>query len=250
MRVKCMQLFKAMFGLNFQCVDSTLRDNGTLLACVDMFFQNVDNNIMHNLVEEIIKTFLVREATSPITEILDATPTPLSSSSSSSISLSSSISFSSTVVTAPFSQYLLEECNLVERLIATLRTITLNKNLFVGFAPTKLDFEEPPPEPEKKPTSARNGKRTTTTSIPERDKSFLPPAFVGHVLNICKAITHASEKSVKLRHIVASCSGYHWGQTVMFHLEMRDSADLEWKKPFKKVGPQDIQNKDGERSVD
>lgn len=59
MRVKCIQLFKALFNLNFQAVDVALRDNGALIACVDLFFQNVDNNIMHSLVEGIFSLFLL-----------------------------------------------------------------------------------------------------------------------------------------------------------------------------------------------
>lgn len=212
MRVKCVQLLRALFLANFQCVDSTLRDNGSLQVCVDLFFHNVDNNIVHSIIEEIIKMFLLRETNAPLPE-LDA---------------------SSNLVT-PFTQFLLDDCNLVERLVATLRTIALNKNEFTHFNTSKLDLDEPAPGDAK---GAQNGKTQKLPEREKREKPFLPPAFVGHVLDICKAITVASEKSVKVRHLVASCSGYHWGQTVMFHLGMRDSADMEWKKPFKKPVPQ------------
>eukprot|EP00026_Physarum_polycephalum_P003273 Phypoly_transcript_03283.p1 GENE.Phypoly_transcript_03283~~Phypoly_transcript_03283.p1 ORF type:complete len:763 (+),score=203.00 Phypoly_transcript_03283:172-2460(+) len=220
MRVKCVQLLRALFVTNFQCVDITLRDNGALQTCVDLFFHNVDNNIVHSLIEEIIKLFLTREANSPLTE-LDSSTHPVTT----------------------FTQFLLDDCNLVERLVATLRTIALNKNQFTHFSTAKLDLDEPAhPEKENgKMTLPRSAKRRDE-KLPDKDrreKPFLPPAFVGHVLDICKAITVASEKSVKIRHLVASCSGYHWGQTVMFHLGMRDSADMEWKKPFKKPVPLD-----------
>lgn len=59
----------------------------------------------------------------------------------------------------------------------------------------------------------------SSSNLPERDKPFLPPAFVGHVLNICKSITQASEKSVKLRHIVASCSGYLYYMNSFFFFD-------------------------------
>jgi len=224
MRVKCVQLLRALFLTNFHCVDVTLRDNGALQTCVDLFFHNVDNNIVHTIIEEIIKLFLLREANSSLPE-LDSSANPAT----------------------PFTQFLLDDCNLVERLVETLRTIAVNKNQFTHFSPTKLDLDEPAPAgagAQPNAESARNNgkRRTADEKLPEkekREKPFLPPAFVGHVLDICKAITVASEKSVKVRHLVASCSGYHWGQTVMFHLGMRDSADMEWKKPFKRPVPQD-----------
>lgn len=103
--------------------------------------------------------------------------------------------------------HLLDDCDLVEKLVATLRLITVSKNQFTSFKPTRLvlDYDSPALNGKSPSSSAEN---LIAPAIIERDKTYLPPSFVGHIMNICKAITHASEKSVKVRHLVASCSGY------------------------------------------
>lgn len=221
LRVKCLQLLKALFCTNFQVVDFALRDVGAMKTCVDVFFHYVENNIIHSLVEDIIKMFVLREVSS-----LDAANN------------------------FQITQHFLDDCDLIEKLVATLRAIALNRHKFSSFKVTKLELDDTPINGKPKPSTPEREKAEKEKEKPpppEKERPFLPPAFVGHVMNICKVITNASEKSVKLRHLVASCSGYHWGQTVLFHLGMRDSADMEWKKPFQKVDSQD--NANGNASI-
>jgi len=98
-------------------------------------------------------------------------------------------------------EHILATCNLVERIIEGLST-----------------------------------KKALTNSKGRFDAARIePPPFSGHVLNICKLLSYVAEKSFPTRSLIAECSGYRWGQVVLFRLGMRASSDNDWKVPMKKV---------------
>ncbi len=113
-------------------------------------------------------------------------------------------------------EHLLDECDLVENLASSLGALTP--------VPSKANHVHPVAL-----THQQNGK--SKDAVPEREKEkeqqqpILPQAFVGHAIAISKMIAQASQKSLPIRKIIASCSGYPTSTLSCILKEYRQLAD-------------------------